>query len=186
MARKRSRTSTKRQDLGCFVLLIVIALICAPFMGKDKADDQSGPTTAPTTAPTIKATIKPTTQPTAVPEYPVLKKGDTGADVIAMQQLLYDTGYYNSTVDGNFGSGTEKALKAFQAAADMPSTGVCDQATHLLLRSYNAPYIEMVYIGVTGTKYHTEYCHTLNDATYSRIPLSQAEASGRRACQICH
>lgn len=42
------------------------------------------------------------------------KKGSSGAVVTQIQTKLKSWGYYNGTVDGIYGSGTERAVRAFQ------------------------------------------------------------------------
>ena len=80
----------------------------------------------------VKATATP--KPTAVPVvtadmlsgYVTLQKGDTGTNVRALQGALIELGYLSGSVDGKFGSGTEKALIAFQETNEYPATGVAD------------------------------------------------------------
>lgn len=67
---------------------------------------------------------------------PELHKGDVGYYVQVMQMLLALKGYApentikkNGIADGEFGSGTEKALNNFKAAKNLPSDGVCDSQT---------------------------------------------------------
>src|SRR5688572_23497804 len=45
-----------------------------------------------------------------------LKLGSSGPDVKALQQKLKDLGFDPNGVDGNFGPGTDKAVRAFQQA----------------------------------------------------------------------
>jgi len=47
---------------------------------------------------------------------PTLKQGSSGPDVQALQQRLSDLGFNPNGLDGNFGPGTEAAVRAFQAA----------------------------------------------------------------------
>ena len=55
---------------------------------------------------------------------------DTNGDrAVAVQYALARLGVAVGTVDGKFGPGTERAVKAFQTAARLPSTGVVDAAT---------------------------------------------------------
>ena len=42
------------------------------------------------------------------------KKGSSGAVVTQIQTKLKSWGYYTGTVDGIYGSGTERAVRAFQ------------------------------------------------------------------------
>lgn len=79
--------------------------------------------------------IKPTATPTPVatlsPEedaggYQILQKGSSGKDVTALQEALIELGFLKGTPDGKYGSGTEKAVIAFQTKNDYPSTGIMD------------------------------------------------------------
>jgi len=54
---------------------------------------------------------------------PILKRGSSGPDVQALQQRLSDLGFDPNGVDGNFGPGTEKAVRAFQAAKGLGVDG---------------------------------------------------------------
>ena len=71
----------------------------------------------------------------------VLSKGSMGNDVVAMQKALaslgYDLGSYGT--DGDFGSMTEKAVKAFQAKAGLDQSGQYDAKTHEALAAALAP-----------------------------------------------
>ena len=44
---------------------------------------------------------------------------------------------------------------------------------------------EMVWVGETGTKYHTQSCRTLKGKGH-QITLKQALAEGRESCKVCH
>lgn len=46
----------------------------------------------------------------------LLQRGSSGPDVQAVQQRLSDLGFDPNGIDGNFGPGTEKAVRAFQQA----------------------------------------------------------------------
>lgn len=65
-----------------------------------------------------------------------LRRGDYGTAVRAMQEALlrWDAKCLPKYgADGDFGAETEKAVKAFQAAAGLPVTGVYDEATRAAL-----------------------------------------------------
>ena len=52
-----------------------------------------------------------------------LVRGDSGDKVSQLQAALKNLGYYSGTVDGNFGSGTERAVTAFQRASGLKADG---------------------------------------------------------------
>ena len=81
-------------------------------------------------------TARPTDTP--APTAAVLKTGSKGDDVRELQQLLKDLGYYTGKVDGDFGSGTEKAVKAFQSRNGLKADGVAGSQTMSKLRSADA------------------------------------------------
>jgi len=64
---------------------------------------------------------------------PVLKQGSSGPDVQALQQKLKDLGFDPNGVDGNFGPGTEKAVRAFQQAKGLGVDGKVGPGTQAAL-----------------------------------------------------
>ena len=69
---------------------------------------------------------------------PLLKLHDKGADVIEAQGLLNRNGAILDP-DGDFGKGTETAVREFQAAAGLPDSGTIDAATWRRLRGLPEP-----------------------------------------------
>ena len=63
----------------------------------------------------------------------VLVKNSRGSEVKRLQSALKELGFYSSSVDGKYGSGTEKAVAAFQKMNGLPQTGAADAATQALL-----------------------------------------------------
>lgn len=60
-----------------------------------------------------------------------------GPDVYAVQSMLQSMGYYQGTIDGYYGSGTEAGIRSYQRAAGLTVTGKVDTATmRSLLGSY--------------------------------------------------
>lgn len=59
---------------------------------------------------------------------PTLRKGDSGAQVKALQALLNGYGYGCGKVDGGFGVKTDSAVKSYQAVMGMAVDGVCGDA----------------------------------------------------------
>lgn len=58
-----------------------------------------------------------------------VKVGDSGDRVRTIQTKLKNWGYYDGAVDGVFGSGTQKAVKAFQRRNGLAVDGVVGAAT---------------------------------------------------------
>ena len=67
---------------------------------------------------------------------PTLRKGDKGDAVKEMQQLLINAGCElpKYGVDGDFGSETRAAVKAFQTAHGLEASGICDAQTWAKLK----------------------------------------------------
>lgn len=70
----------------------------------------------------------------------ILKKGSKGDDVIALQHLLNVEGY-KVTIDGDFGSKTETAVKMLQKAHNLEQDGIVGAKTWAVLgvKPQNAP-----------------------------------------------
>lgn len=107
-------------------------------------------TPAPTTTvaePTTTSTAKPTTTPstsTTVPEVAApavgtLRRGDRGAEVLALQQQLRTLGYWHGTSDETYGYLTEQAVTAFQKVEGLSPDGVAGPATRAALAEANRP-----------------------------------------------
>lgn len=58
-----------------------------------------------------------------------LRRGDSGEEVTALQQMLWDTGFIFEEPDGVFGRNTEKAVKWFQEYANLEQSGIVDDRT---------------------------------------------------------
>jgi len=90
------------------------------------------PTTTTTVATT---TVAPTTTTTTVPIVAVFAAvGQTGENVKTLQKALLTSGVaLQGGADGKFGSATTAAIKEFQTALRIASTGIVDQLTAQLL-----------------------------------------------------
>jgi len=62
-------------------------------------------------------------------EKPLLRRGSTGSLVGRVQQVLRDAKLYSGSIDDQFGSLTEQAVKKVQAAVHLPQTGMIDPET---------------------------------------------------------
>ena len=64
-----------------------------------------------------------------------LRRGSSGDDVKVLQQQLLDLGFDPNGVDGKFGPGTERALKAFQRRAGITVDGLAGGQTQAAIAS---------------------------------------------------
>lgn len=69
---------------------------------------------------------------------PILQRGSKGPDVLALQQRLKDLGFDPNGVDGNFGPGTETAVRAFQQAKGLGVDGKVGPNTSAALQAGSA------------------------------------------------
>ena len=81
-----------------------------------------------------------------------VQRGDFGADVAEVQQMLINIGYLNDNADGEFGPMTQGAVMAFQSDYGLDVDGMVDDQTYdtLVWASGGVPY-------ETGTWYYNEY-----------------------------
>lgn len=61
------------------------------------------------------------------------KYGSTGTEVKNIQKKLKELGYYKGSIDGIYGSGTKKAVTAFQKNCGLTQDGICGKVTLLYL-----------------------------------------------------
>ena len=64
-----------------------------------------------------------------------LKPGDTGPEVVALQNALVGLGATGVTVDGNYGPATQAAVAAFQQAHGLTADGVVGPETAAAINS---------------------------------------------------
>lgn len=67
-------------------------------------------------------------------ELPIIKMGANGSEVTALQRLLRSRGFKGKnggvlTLDGDFGSNTDYALRLFQKSVGLTVDGICGKAT---------------------------------------------------------
>ena len=76
--------------------------------------------------------------PPQTSELTTLRRGDKSAQVMVMQQYLMELGYLSTQPDGQFGAGTERAVKLFQEANGLTADGVAGKGTLSILYSGSA------------------------------------------------
>ncbi len=81
----------------------------------------------------------PTPAPTQTPSS--LSKGAEGAAVVEMQQRLLELGFYDGECDGDFGPGTQDAVRLFQSQHGLDVDGAAGEKTLSLLYSAEAKQV---------------------------------------------
>ena len=76
----------------------------------------------------------------------ILRRGSTGRDVVRWQNFLIGRGHLHAAADGDFGTLTERATKAFQRANGLSSDGIVGPATlgKALLLGFDAGFRDRV------------------------------------------
>ncbi|MBQ7887211.1 MAG: peptidoglycan-binding protein [Clostridia bacterium] len=137
------------------ILIVIIALIVKSMFGAGDAPKVQ-PTSTPvaqqqsqnaqagnfivfgataTPAPRVEVTptpaiqVTPTPAPVEAKTYVTLRKGDEGPDVVTLQQALAELGYLTGAADGNFGTGTQTAVKKFQEDNNLDADGIAGKMT---------------------------------------------------------
>ena len=67
-----------------------------------------------------------------------LRKGARGEDVKSVQSRLKELGYYTGSLDGNYGTGSVAAVRAFQERNGLKADGLAGSGTYKKLFSTNA------------------------------------------------
>ena len=102
--------------------------------------------------PVAAPTPTPTPETLVIPDR-ALTRGDTGEDVKSVQKRLKELEYLTSAADGEYGSGTEAAMRAFQQMNNLSVTGNGSQATYAKLYSDDAINAKGVKLGQSVPSY---------------------------------
>ena len=96
------------------------------------------------------ATAAPTpAAPTATPG--TMRSGDKGQTVSDLQSRLQALGYYSGKIDGDFGSGTAAAVRAFQRQHGLSDDGIAGPRTLAALYADDAkPYVAPTPVNTLG------------------------------------
>ena len=137
------------------ILIVIIALIVKSMFGAGEVKQPQATNTpamqqqsqsaqagnfivfgaTPTPAPRVEVTptpaieVTPTPAPVEAKTYTTLRKGDEGPDVVTLQQALAELGYLTGAADGNFGTGTQTAVKKFQQDRGLDADGIAGKMT---------------------------------------------------------
>lgn len=111
-----------------------------------------------------------------------LKSGMNGSAVRSLQKNLKTLGYYTGSVDGDYGSGTESAVSAFQRANGLKADGVAGKST--LNAIQNALSGGSTSSGSSGSKTDPDvYGLSASSNGYSSLSASSGKKSDVTALQ---
>ncbi len=93
------------------------------------ASSSSQTSSAPASSSASSSSSTVSAPPTSIQQAGVLQKGDTGAEVLKMQQRLDELGYMYVAPNGNFNANTAQCVKDFQLYNGLEVTGIVDAKT---------------------------------------------------------
>jgi hypothetical protein len=112
----------------CIGLLIAVLAAAGVFSSGSHPVATVSSTVATNPITTTTATTTAASRPVAAPTT-TLKPGDSGAQVKVLQRALASLGFSTGTVDGDYGTATEDAVKQFQRSAGLNADGIVGSAT---------------------------------------------------------
>lgn len=117
------------------------------------------------------------------PEIPAeMSTGSTGRDVVRLQRRLSCLEYYTSGIDGDYGSGTVKAVSDFQRRNGLPETGAADHPTLAALFNENAKKALKPYVLKVSTDDQRVYVYAPDrDGEYTDLVKTMKCSTGRNA-----
>lgn len=132
------------------------------------------------------------TMPTSA-ERRVLRRGDSGPAVEQLQATLKAAGFLPGAVDGDFGTGTERAVIAFQKSHGLTTDGIAGPATQSALAGglkFDLAIGDSIAVGlndVMGLKPHgTPPTTTLGGSTIARVGISPSDVLANIKNLISH
>ncbi|MEW5857749.1 MAG: peptidoglycan-binding protein [Cyanobacteriota bacterium] len=117
---------------------------------------------------------QPVSKPSQVSQPPrsgVLREGDSGPEVAALQQRLQKQGYFQAKVTGYYGPITKAAVSRFQQVAGMPADGIVGSDTQAAL------------LGVGGGEDRTPPKNTASSGSSSG-PILQLGSNNREVVEL--
>jgi hypothetical protein len=131
VARRRRMAVFGAVALAVLIVVIVVVATSGGGGGSPVVATTTPVTTEPVTTPTTTATQTPTTPAlhVTIPEGGHLAAGDSGSQVETLQKALAQLGLYDGKIDGDFGTGTQDAVIAFQNAHNLKPDGIVGQQT---------------------------------------------------------
>lgn len=73
-----------------------------------------------------------------IPRLRALRRGSKGLEVVKLQRRMRELGFYDSVLDGDFGAGTDRAVRQYQSANNLVVDGIVGARSWLVL--FNQAY----------------------------------------------
>ena len=109
-----------------------------------------------------------------------LDSTSSGSDVVRLQRRLQMLNYYTGALDGNYGSGTEKAVQWFQRIHHLTQSGRADRQTLEKLFDENAQKSKKPYILIVSLEDQRVYAYGLDENNdYADLARTMVCSSGR-------
>ena len=124
--------------LIAIAVMLVLGVILATHMIPTIREVRREMSLTPTPLPPVPASVRATELVAVVTPEPALHNGSKGEKVWQLQERLQRLGYYQGTVDGEFGPGTREAVLAFQKRNGLAMDGLAGEETQRALFSETA------------------------------------------------
>jgi peptidoglycan hydrolase-like protein with peptidoglycan-binding domain len=124
--------------LAAIAVMLVLGVILAVHMIPTIREVQREMSLTPTPLPPVPDSVRATELTSVVTPEPALHNGSKGEKVWKLQERLQQLGYYQGTLDGEFGPGTREAVLLFQKKNGLGMDGLAGEETQRVLYSEEA------------------------------------------------
>ena len=111
------------------VVLLAGCIVLATYMVPTIREVRREMSLTPTPLPPVPDSVRATELTSVVTPEPALHNGSKGEKVWKLQERLQQLGYYQGTLDGEFGPGTREAVLLFQKKNGLVVDGICGPKT---------------------------------------------------------
>ena len=120
---------------AAIAVMLVLCVVLATQMIPTIREVQREMSLTPTPLPPVPDSVRATELAAVVTPEPALHSGSKGEKVWQLQERLQQLGYYQGTLDGEFGPGTRDAVVAFQKRNGLSADGLAGEETQRVLFS---------------------------------------------------
>ena len=124
--------------LAAIAVMLVLGVILVMHMIPTIREVQREMSLTPTPLPPVPDSVRATELTSVVTPEPALHNGSKGEKVWKLQERLQQLGYYQGTLDGEFGPGTREAVLLFQKKNGLGMDGLAGEETQRVLYSEEA------------------------------------------------